>query len=42
MTRVIDDPLYGVSMSTASARIIRGWNPIKAVTTPARKLRHAN
>lgn len=34
--------VYGVSMSTASARIARGWNPIKAVTTPARKFRHAN
>lgn len=35
--------IYGVSKSTAWARINRGWDPIKAVTTPVRKgnYRHA-
>lgn len=36
--------IYGVPMSLASTRIKRGWDPVRAITQPARKgnYRHAN
>lgn len=34
--------IYGIPMSVASARIHRGWDPVKAVTKPVRKLKRVN